>query len=286
MKKIVLLIASVTIAFTLSAQNSRPLIEMFRPQYLTTGFPVSGDSGRDAADVKFQVSLALPLWNDIGGKGIDVLVAYTQMSLWSMFTYSSPFYDNTYIPGLYARKNWKEEGSPYGSTLLFGTEHRSNGRNDAYSRSVNYLVAIYGRDYPSGLSLQAALRAGYGWYGDKVTMDLPLQYFGLVQLGATYTTPSGGWEFMGSVTPLWNKSIANVNAEVAVRLGKRLQNPYFFIQFHYGYDEALRDCMDSAGPIVNATGHVPYPKTSPLPPRSMLRFGFLLTPHDFMRGNI
>ena len=66
------------------------------------------------------------------------------------------------------------------------------------------------------------------------------------------------------------KENVNVNVEAARRIGRRNNNPYLFVQFHYGYDEALRDWLkDSNGPLA---------------PRAMLRFGLLLTPHNFMRG--
>lgn len=267
-------------------KERRPFIEMFRPIYLTTGIPVTEKPAAENADVKFQLSFAIPLWRDMRGSGIDLLVAYTQMSLWNLYGYSSPFYDNTYIPGIYARKIWKDDGGVPMRTLLWGLEHRSNGRNDAWSRSVNYVLLSYGRDYPFGLSLQAAARLGYGWYGDKVTFDVPLKYFGLFQLSATYATPGKGWEFMASATPVWNRSIANVNVEIARRIGKRHNNPYFFVQFHYGYDEALRDCMNVNGPLVNEDGTVPYKAGTPVQPRAMVRAGVILTPHTMMRGNL
>lgn len=261
-------------------------IELFRPIYLTTGIPVTEKPTAENADVKFQVSFALPLWRNMRGSGIDLLVAYTQLSVWNLYGHSSPFYDNTYIPGIYARKTWKDpEGQPK-RMLLWGIEHRSNGRDDAYSRSVNYVILSYARQYPFGLSLQATARPGYGWYGDKMTFDIPLKYFGLLQLSATYTTPGAGWEFMASATPVWNRSIANVNVELARRLGKKHNNPYFFLQFHYGYDEAFRDCMDSNGPVMDEDGNVPYNRATPLPPRAMIRAGILLTPHTMMRGNL
>ena len=267
-------------------REKHAFIEMFRPIYINSGIPVTEKPTAANADVKFQVSLALPLWRDMRSSGIDLLVAYTQVSLWNLYAHSSPFYDNMFIPGIYARKTWKDaEGIPK-RTLLWGIEHRSNGRDDGYSRSVNYLLVAYARDFPFGLSLQAVARPGYGWYGDKIPMDVPLKYYGFLQLSATYTTPGGGWEFMASASPLWNKSIANVNVELARRIGKRHNNPYFFIQFHYGYDEALRECMDSNGPIVDENGYAPYTAAPPLPPRAVIRAGILVTPHTMMRGNL
>ena len=259
---------------------------MFRPLYLSTGLPVTEKPSWENADVKFQVSLELPLWRNIKGSGIDVLVAYTQISLWNFYAHSSPFYDNTYIPGLYARKVWKEDDGFPLRTLIIGAEHRSNGRDDEYSRSLNYGLISYARSWRSGLVLQANLHIGPGWYGDKLGWDLPLKYYGLLQMSATYTTPSKGWEFLVSASPLYNSSIANVTAEIARRIGSKHNNPYFFVQFHYGYDEAFRECIDSYGPLILEDGTVPYYGGKPVPPRAMLRFGILITPHSVMRGNL
>ena len=270
------------------ASTARPsFIEMFRPLYFTGGFPVSERPDKNNADLKFQLSLAIPIWRNIGGSGIDLLAAYTQISLWNFFARSSPFYENTYIPGFYARKAWlSEEGKPM-RTLLWGYEHRSNGRDDAYSRSINYLLVSYTRSFDFGLHLQAAARLGQGFYGDVATWDIYAKYFGPLQLSATYATPDEGWEFMLSATPIWNKSIANVNVEVGRRIASRKAgNPYFFVQFHYGYDEAFRDCIDVNGPVVEAENKVPYLNGEPASPRAFVRFGILVTPKSVMRGNL
>ncbi len=259
-------------------------IEMFRPLYFTGGFPVSEKPDKNNADLKFQLSLAIPIWRNIGGSRIDILAAYTQISLWNFFARSSPFYENTYIPGFYSRKVWlSEQGKPKRS-LLWGYEHRSNGRDDAYSRSINYLLVSYTRSFDFGLHLQATARLGQGFYGDTPTWDIYAKYFGPLQLSATYTTPDEGWEFMVSATPIWNKSIANVNVEVGRRIASRKAgNPYFFIQFHYGYDEAFRDCIDVNGPVV-VEDKAPYLNGEPAPPRAFVRFGILVTPKSVMRG--
>ena len=266
--------------------SRKPFIELFRPIYLNAGIPVTEKPTSANADVKFQISFALPLWRNMRGSGIDLLIAYSQISVWNLFGHSSPFYDNMYIPGIYARKTWNDPAGMPKRSLLWGIEHRSNGRDDAYSRSVNYILLAYARNYPFGLSLQAVARPGYGWYGDTVTMDVPLKYYGFLQMSATYTTPGAGWEFMASVSPIWNRSIANVNVEIGRRLGKKNNNPYFFIQFHYGYDEAFRDCMDENGPLLDENGNAVYYYAPPIPPKAMIRAGIILSPHNMMRGNL
>lgn len=258
------------------------ILEMFRPMYFISGIPVNGPVSKESADVKFQYSIKLNLFRNIAASGVDLFFGYTQTSVWNFYAHSSPFYDSTYNPGFYAQKTWYRDGNPV-HTLLGGLEHRSNGRSDAYSRSTNYGFATYARHFPD-LVLAATLRIGSGWYGDQRTWDLPLRYIGLLRLSAAYQTPDRSWEFQAGVTPLLNRSIANVTLEAGWRLARRKDNPFLFVQFHYGY-EVFRDCVDEYGDsVLWPDGIVSYDHGVPTPPRAMIRFGILVSPHSFLRA--
>lgn len=49
----------------------------------------------DNAEVKFQISFKLPVWERMGGFDASLYFAYTQIALWQMYnsTQSSPFRD-------------------------------------------------------------------------------------------------------------------------------------------------------------------------------------------------
>ena len=144
-------------------------IEMFRPLYIVSGIPVTEKPTLENADVKFQVSLELPLWRDMRGSGIDLSVAYTQISVWNLYAPSSPFYDNAYIPGVFCRKVWNGADGLPRHTALWGIEHRSNGRSDAYSRSINYVLATrFSLDH-GYLTLEGTWQKG-----SEVTIDIPM----------------------------------------------------------------------------------------------------------------
>ena len=261
------------------------IIETFRPLYLETGIPVSEKPSGDNADIKFQLSMRLNICHDLWGKEFEFFVGYTQISVWNFYQHSSPFYDNTYMPGVYTRipLRSKKTGEQFGD-ILCGYEHRSNGRSDEYSRSVNYGFVSYTHYLPHNITLQALARIGDSWYGDTHSLVLYNKYLGYLQLSADYVTPDRNWDFMVSVSPLFNRSVANVTAEIGYRIGRKRDNPFLFIQYHHGYDEAMRDCSTAVPDILDSEGYIYYNGADNLPTKHMLRFGVMITPGRFMRG--
>lgn len=242
MKRSLLLSLSILLAL-LPAKAQ--VFEAFRPMYLIGGIPLSGPVNRSTIDIKFQISLALPLWRDIGNReGMDLGLAYTQISVWDTFDRSSPFHDNTYNPGLYLRIPLQRD------ELLFGLEHRSNGRpmrgseGDTFSRSVNYVFGQYSAYFPSGFVLRASLRFGIGSYDDEMTREVFSRFFGYGDLTLGYRSPNGKWELGVTATPVFGPLNVNVEAAVLYRLGAVA----LFSQFNYGYGEALSDWVRGSHP--------------------------------------
>ena len=279
------LLLSTLLLFPFALQARDRIIDELRPIYYTTGAQLDAPLSGATADMKFQISFRTDLAQSIGGSGIHLALGYTQISLWSFYTYSYPFYDHTFIPGLYAWKQFEADDGFH--SLLWGLEHRSNGRDDAYSRSVNYLFCTYARHWEwaehEALTLSAAIRLGSGYYGDVPTFDILSKYLGLARFKAVWVPRGGRLEFVGEVLPLLNKSIANVTAEASWAISKGKGNPCLFLQYHYGYDEAFRDCVTVTGPTANPDGTVPYDRTAPAAPRHMLRFGILFHPGHLLR---
>ena len=131
-----------------------------------------------------------------------------------------------------------------------------------------------GRGY--SLYLSAGIRPGIGYYGDKVTVDIMTKYLGIVKLKGVLSLDNGNWELMGEALPVFSKVVSNVTAQVAWKLPVGRISPYLFLQYHYGYDEALRDCITVTGPSIGEDGIVPYDGADPAMPRHMLRFGIKL----------
>lgn len=263
MKKTILP-AMVILLFALPASagsNGVSTIEALRPIYIATGIPVDGTAvSSTTSDVKFQLSFALPIVSDIAGvEGLDFKIGYTQRSVWFLYAKSSPFKDNIYIPGGYLDIPLKR-----GDSLMCGIEHRSNGRDDSFSRSVNYVFGEYSHRFPFGLTVQANARAGFGWYDDDLTEKIFSCFYGYLTLGGMYE--AGRFSALLSITPVFgNPAIMNLTAEIAIRLGGKNSMYNLFVQGHRGYDESMCDCIYGT-----------------MPP-ACLRFGVLITPGNCSR---
>ena len=280
MKKTIIVLLSALMMLTFNLARAQTFIEPLRPIYMTAGVPVTEPATKENADIKFQYSLAFPIWNDILGSGIDAKAGFTQISVWNFLARSHPFYDNAYMPGIYFIKRW-DVPNKGNHSLAWGYEHKSNGRDDAWSRSQNYLFITWTRHWDSGLGLQVNLRPGYGDYGDPTVIDMPLRYVGWADFGIYYDSAEFPIGFELKVTPIYNKSIANITAGVNIRLSKNVHVPDLYIQFHHGYDEALRDCLTIRGPYQAPDNSIPYIPDLPAAPRTCIRFGFIFnTGHE------
>lgn len=263
MKKTILTASAVLLLAlpALAGGNSSRTIGALRPIYIATGIPIDGTTvDRTTSDVKFQVSFALPIASDIAGvEGLDFKIGYTQRSVWFLYAKSSPFKDNIYIPGGYLDIPLKN-----GDSLMCGIEHRSNGRDDSFSRSVNYVFGEYTHRFPFGLTVQANARAGFGWYDDDITEKMFSRFHGYLTLGAMYE--AGRFSALLSATPVFGgPAVMNLTAEIAMRLGGEDSMYNLFIQAHRGYDESMCDCI--------------YGRIPP----ACLRFGLLITPGNCSR---
>ena len=227
------LLASLMVSIPSGAQ----FFEEFRPMYYIGGVPLEGPVNKSTADIKFQLSLAIPFWKDLGNReGTDLFFGYTQITLWDFFDESAPFYDTCYNPGLYLSIPMQKDRE-----LLLGVEHRSNGRpmrgsiGDTYSRSINYVSGQYGVYYQNGMVFKASLRAGYGWYDDELTLDLFTRFFGFGDITLGYRSPDSKLEMFVTATPLFCPFNFNVEAAASYDIGFCS----LFTQFNYGYAEAL-----------------------------------------------
>jgi phospholipase A1 len=103
----------------------------------------NSNSSYEHAEVKFQISLKMPLFHELGNLPISGYVAYTQLSLWQAYntSESSPFRETNYEPEAFLV--WEtDQNLPFGwrlkSTML-GFTHQSNGLSEPDSRSWNRL---------------------------------------------------------------------------------------------------------------------------------------------------
>jgi len=243
------------------ARPSTHFIEIFRPNYLTSGVPIDRPVSCATADIKFQVSLRANVWRNMGGKGVDCFVGYTQTSLWNIYEHSSPFYDNTYNPGIYFEKAFSRQGNTLG-TLQFGYEHKSNGRDDQHSRSVNYLFATYTHLLSHGFALQGKAWFGHGYIEDTGGLEMYNRYVGYFHVAAMWASSDRRVEASVMLSPTGQFNDINLAAEVCYRIGAKHNNPYLYVQLHRGFTEAYRTCHPD------------------ITPRTMIRLGICIRPHN------
>lgn len=251
----------VSVAGTLSAGNDMSFrkINAFRPNYFIAGVPTNQFATKDNFDIKFQISLKFDICQTVRERECNVFFGYTQVSLWNIFAYSSPFRENVYAPGLYCSLPFDILGrdEPMGR-FLYGLVHRSNGRDDAFSRSINYIMADYQYPVNRHFEFEVAARCGFGFMGQELSQDM-FRYQGYFGFSATYTDLSGDLALSVSAIPLFGMAIPlNITCQAAYCPFRDKGSPYLFLQFHYGYDEAQCDCV---------------PLLKPVP---MLRFGLTL----------
>ena len=268
-KKLILLL----LFASLVCRNYAKGLEFLRPTYVVAGVPVTEAPTKDNFEIKFQLSFGIPIVSDIMHSGIDIFAGYTQDSYWNRHADSAPFRENVYMPGLYVRKTWS--GNDGRTVLISGYEHRSNGRDGALSRSYNYLFAALFREYSGGSVIKLCVRPGYTKYADYIAQDMLLKYLGFVDIGYGYYPDHFPLSCSINVTPVFNKSIANVTAGLNCKLSRDPIVPDLFLQFHWGYDEAMIDILSSNGYEVMSDGTYKYAPGPPVPPKAFLRLGVI-----------
>lgn len=137
-------------------------ISLYKPNYLLPGYYSTSpyeavyaghtpDNQRIAhTDVKFQLSLKVPVLSNIEGWPLTLYGAYTQLSYWQAYDKSAFFRESNYEPSVFFRYAWQKT-LPAGwrwKWVDFGAEHQSNGRGGQLERSWNrvYLSSSFSHE--------------------------------------------------------------------------------------------------------------------------------------------
>ena len=147
MKKILsLLILCVTCTYAYASNDAFDGITANEQNYILPWYysKKPQDKNNMNGEVSFQLSLAYPLWEKIGGSNLSWMVSYTQKSFWQAYSNSAFFRETNYEPSMYLQYN-------LGKTVTFasGLVHQSNGRGGEYERSWNrvFVNLQYLNDY-------------------------------------------------------------------------------------------------------------------------------------------
>ena len=160
------------------SKSEYPVLGLWKHGYIATGFATNKPVSQYTSDVKFQLSVALRLWN-IKGKA-DIFATYSQRSIWDIYQESCPFRETAYNPGVWVA--WRINPQV---RMLFGIEHESNGLDNPTSRSFNYATAAC--LYEPLPHWRFGARAWYGYY-DRENISRYFHYRGVMQLWGTFHT--------------------------------------------------------------------------------------------------
>jgi phospholipase A1 len=98
------------------------------------------------SEVKYQLSLKIPVWKNILGSMHSLHFAYTQLAYWQLYDKTAFFRETDYQPELFLTSeiNWPLSSYLTFNTLNWGAVHESNGFGDQQERSWNriYVEAI------------------------------------------------------------------------------------------------------------------------------------------------
>ncbi len=200
----------------------------------------------DNLEVKFQISLKTPLFNDLLLKNDGLYAGFTATSFWQMYNknVSSPFRETNYEPELFwlAPFSWTPQGVD-AMVLMLGFSHQSNGQTGTLSRSWNRLYADFIWEIGDFVfSLKPWYRlpeSAKSYLGDSSGDDNPdiEDYMGHFAFGTAYR--KNDHEF--SMLVRNNLSAENKGAIQAEWTFPLLRNIRGYVQYFNGYGESLID---------------------------------------------
>lgn len=114
------------------------------PNNAVYGWSSDSQESLDNLEVKFQISIKTPLWENIFGDNGTLYVAYSQLAFWQAYNtkISAPFREIIFEPEIFLTFNTGYEF--YGITsqvMSIGFNHQSNGKSLPLSRNWNRIVA-------------------------------------------------------------------------------------------------------------------------------------------------
>ncbi|OON38566.1 phospholipase [Izhakiella australiensis] len=189
-------------------------------------------------EVKFQLSLAFPLWRGILGDNSVLAASYTQRSWWqfSNRSASSPFRETDYEPQIFL--GWATDYSFAGWTLRdveVGLNHQSNGRSEPTSRSWN---RVYARLMAQNGNWLAEVKP---WYripeseNNDDNRDIT-KYMGYYRLKLGYQWGESIFSVQGNYN--WNSGYGGAELGWSYPVSEHVR---FYTQLFSGYGESLID---------------------------------------------
>lgn len=214
-----------------------PYFGLYKDNYFTVGTTPFAKPTTTNSDVKFQISLAIRLTDNVLPWESFLFLMYTQKTLWNVFQESMPMRDLNFNPGIGWSKPFFNKDRYVGKLTLM-LEHESNGRDGEDSRSWNKVSLSGSTIINEWLMVHAKF-----WIpiiDGENNRDI-LKYCGIYQSGVVITTPNK--RFSWGLT--WVKrSGFNLNFNTIWDFSWRVSNKTnlnLFAQYYNGYGENLLD---------------------------------------------
>ncbi|MBZ6387250.1 MULTISPECIES: phospholipase A [Pantoea] len=187
-------------------------------------------------EVKFQLSLAFPLWRGILGDNSVLAASYTQRSWWQLSNRgeSSPFRETNYEPQIFL--GWATDYDFAGWTLRdveMGFNHQSNGRSDPTSRSWN---RVYARLMAQNGNFLAEVKPWYRIPDSEDDNPDITKYMGYYRLKLGYIAGDNIFSVEGNYN--WNTGFGGATLGWSYPISEHVR---FYTQVFSGYGESLID---------------------------------------------
>lgn len=217
-----------------------PVTYNFSPNNGAYAGTINNDEELDNLEVKFQLSIKTPLWENIFGDNGTLYVAYSQLALWQAYhsKTSAPFREINFEPEIFLSFNTGYELLGVTSQLMtIGFSHQSNGRSQPLSRSWNRITAglLFNRD-STYITLKPWFRIPEsGQDDDNPHME---RYYGYGELQVLQKIKEHTLTLMlrNNLRSSGNKGA--VQLDWSFPLHKKLKG---YIQYFNGYGESLVD---------------------------------------------
>lgn len=214
-----------------------PFFGLYKDNYFTVGTALGQKPTSTNSNVKFQISLSFRLTNATLPWNTFLYIMYTQKTIWNVFQNSMPMRDMNFNPGIGWTKPFFSKDRYIGKMTLL-VEHESNGKDGPESRSWNR-ISLCGNVL---INDQLAVH-GKVWIPiiDSMNNKDILDYCGIFQWGAVYTTPNQNFQFGLTMVKRrgWNLN-SNTILEASWKVNPKT-NLNLFMQYYQGYGENLLD---------------------------------------------
>lgn len=214
-----------------------PYFGLYKDNYFVAGTNPYHRPTRTDSDVKFQISLAIRLTDNVLPLKSFLFLMYTQKTFWNVFENSMPMHDLNFNPGIGWSIPFFNKDRYLGKFTMM-IEHESNGRDSIQSRSWNKISFSGSTLIDENLMVHAKF-----WIpiiDGENNRDI-LKYCGIFQGGLVLTSRNKRWTW--GVT--WVKRAGwNMNFNTIWDMGFRVSmksSLNLYAQYYNGYGEGLLD---------------------------------------------